>query len=288
MDEHDPQWQNFIISGENSVVKTWLRRGASGWRLDVADELPDDVLCLIRKAVKSEKEDAPIIGEVWENAVTKESYGEKRQYALGGALDSVMNYPFRTAVLGFLKGDIDACGLRDFLISQQSDYPPPLYGALMNLLGSHDVERLLTALGTDSDIKKMNRDEQLELELTADMEKKAVQLEKLAAAIQFTVPGVPCVYYGDEQGMQGGRDPFNRRFFQKHNIELHKYYVNLSKLRNTSDVLKCGDMKVRAINTDMIEIVRYVNKTALTLTIDRAVPSVRFSPESGIYELLNF
>lgn len=101
MNEEDASWQDYIIRAENSIVKLWLRRGSSGWRLDVADELPDDVLALIRDAAKAEKPDCAIIGEVWEDAVLKVSYGHRRNYALGYALDSVMNYPFRSAVISF-------------------------------------------------------------------------------------------------------------------------------------------------------------------------------------------
>lgn len=83
VNEEDASWQDYIIRAENSIVKLWLRRGSSGWRLDVADELPDDVLALIRDAAKAEKPDCAIIGEVWEDAVLKVSYGHRRNYALG-------------------------------------------------------------------------------------------------------------------------------------------------------------------------------------------------------------
>ena len=125
MNEQNPKWQDDIVTGDRSIVKHWLRHGAAGWRLDVADELPDAILALIRNAAKSVKPDAPIIGEVWEDAVTKESYGSRRNYALGYSLDSVMNYPLRSAVLSFMHGWSDAYGLRDFLISQQMNYPKP-------------------------------------------------------------------------------------------------------------------------------------------------------------------
>ena len=228
VDECNPAWQEKIITGEESVVRQWLRRGASGWRLDVADELPDSVLRLIRLAAKEEKADAPIVGEVWEDAVIKESYGGRRDYALGNSLDSVMNYPFRTAVLDFLHFRCDARTLRDFLRAQRMNYPEPMYYALMNLLGSHDVERLKSALATDVYIKSLPREEQLKLRFSPEALQKAVRLEKLGAALQFSLPGVPSIYYGDEQGMEGVGDPFNRAPFREGDEELHEYYVNLS------------------------------------------------------------
>ena len=96
-------------------------------------------------AAKAEKSDSVIIGEVWEDAVTKNSYGKMRNYALGYSLDSVMNYPFRSAVIDFALGKKTAFELRDFLLGQYHNYPQPMYRCLMNLLGSHDVERLHTA-----------------------------------------------------------------------------------------------------------------------------------------------
>ena len=145
------------------MVKTWLRRGASAWRLDVADELPDEVLSLIRKSAKEVKRDAVVLGEVWEDAVLKESYGSRRNYALGYSLDSVMNYPLRLAILDFAQQRSSAYALRDFLMEQQLHYPTPLYYSLMNLLGSHDVERLRSALATDVWIKSLSREDQLRL-----------------------------------------------------------------------------------------------------------------------------
>lgn len=258
--ETDPTWQDYVVTGEKSVVKTWLRRGASGWRLDVADELPDDVLALIRKSAKAEKNDALIIGEVWEDAVTKISYGSRRSYALGRSLDSVMNYPLRSEVLDFIHRRISAYELRDFFISQQMNYPKPFYYSLMNLLGSHDTDRLRSALATDTVIRSLSREEQLKIDFTQDSLEEAVEKEKLCAAIQFSLPGVPSIYYGDEQGMCGVCDPFNRLPFREENEELHENYVNLSKLRNSTDVLSTGEAVYMAASSEVVMILRYVNR----------------------------
>jgi len=259
VEETNPKWQDYVVTGEKSVVKTWLRRGAAGWRLDVADELPDDVLALIRKSAKAEKSDALIIGEVWEDAVTKVSYGGRRNYALGKSLDSVMNYPLRTALLDFMHRRISAYELRDFFISQQMNYPKPFYYSLMNLLGSHDTDRLRSALATDTVIRSLPREEQLKIKFTPEALRKAVEKEKLCAALQFSLPGVPSIYYGDEQGMCGVCDPFNRLPFREDNEELHKNYVNLSKLRNSADVLSTGEAEYMAASSDVVMVLRYVN-----------------------------
>ena len=257
VDECEPSWQEKIVTGEDSVVRQWLRRGASGWRLDVADELPDSVLQLIRRAAKEEKPDAPIIGEVWEDAVVKESYGGRRNYALGYSLDSVMNYPFRSAALDFAHGRIDARALRDFLRAQRMNYPEPMYYCLMNLLGSHDMERLKTALATDITVKSLPRAEQLKLRFDEASLERALRLEKLCAALQFSIPGVPSVYYGDEQGMEGVGDPFNRMPFREGDRELHEYYVNVSALRGSDAIFAEGEAEFLALSADALAVVRF-------------------------------
>ena len=259
VNETQPSWQHFVISGDDSVVKTWLRRGASGWRLDVADELPDETLSLIRRAAKEEKPDALILGEVWEDAVIKESYGRRRNYALGCSLDSVMNYPFRDAALAFARGQTDAYALRDFLIGQQMNYPKPLYYSLMNLLGSHDVDRIRTALCTGVNIRSLSREEQVRLSFTDAQLAAAVETEKLCALLQFAIPGVPSIYYGDEQGMCGVCDPFNRQPFKEGVRELHDFYARLAAKRRGADALSTGEAVFMAASADVLMVLRYIN-----------------------------
>lgn len=259
VDEQNPKWQQDIVTGEDSVVKLWLRHGAAGWRLDVADELPDGVLALIRKAAKAVKPDAPIIGEVWEDAVIKESYGARRKYALGSSLDSVMNYPLRSAVLDFVHGRSDAYGLREFFTGQQMNYPKPMYYSLMNLLGSHDVDRLRTALATPVHLRSLSREDQVKMEFSQEDLDKALVLERLCAVLQFAIPGVPSIYYGDEQGMCGVNDPFNRQPFKEGDRSLHDHYAKLAKLRNESAVLSTGEAEFMAVNKDVLLILRYIS-----------------------------
>ena len=258
VEEHNPAWQQEIITGADSVVKLWLKRGASGWRLDVADELPDDVLSLIRTAVKQTKADAPIVGEVWEDAVIKESYGERRNYALGNSLDSVMNYPLRTAVLDFVHGRMDAYALRDFLIGQQMNYPKPFYYSLMNLLGTHDVARIRNCLAVPDDLRAMSREEQLAVEFPPEAMDEALGLERMCAALLFSLPGVPSIYYGDEQGMAGVGDPFNRLPFREGNQELHDAYAALCAQRNAAPALSTGHAAFLADGLDVLMVLRYV------------------------------
>ncbi len=270
VNEQNAQWQDYIIAGEDSIVRRWLRLGASGWRIDVADELPDEVLSLIRDASKAEKPDSVIIGEVWEDAVTKTSYGKMRNYALGYSLDSVMNYPFRSAVIDFALNRKTAFELRDFLLGQYHNYPQPMYRCLMNLLGSHDVERLHTALAFDYDVKTLDRNQQAELTLTDEQALRATRLQRLCAAIQYCVPGVPCLYYGDEECLDGGRDPFNRKPFEPSNSGLHNFYVSLGKIRSTSPALTGGSMQILTPSADVIVILRQAENEKIFCVINRS------------------
>ncbi len=268
--ELDPSWQEFIISGGNSIVRKWLRLGARGWRLDVADELPDEVLSLIRSAAKAEKPDSVIIGEVWEDAVIKESYGKRRNYALGYSLDSVMNYPFRKAVIDFVLGNCSSFELRDFLLSQQANYPAPMYRSLMNLLGSHDVERLHTALAFDFDVNSIDRNAQAKLALTDEQAERATKLQMLCAAIQYCVPGVPCLYYGDEECLDGARDPFNRAAFEPSEVGLHKFYARLADTRNSHFPLTDGTMEISTPSPDVMIITRSSESEKIACVINRS------------------
>ena len=278
VDEHNSDWQNYIITGKDSVLKTWMRRGASGWRLDVADEIPDDVLALMRKAVKDESPDSPIIGEVWEDCITKTGPEGERNYALGYSLDSVMNYPLRWAVLDFLHGRKNAYQLADFLTVQKVNYPKPLYYSLMNSLTTHDLDRIRTALATDVTLRNLSREEQLNVKISSRALKKAIKLEKLAAVIQFAVPGVPCIYYGDEQGMTGVCDPFNRLPFKEDEEDtgLHNYYSDLAGLRNRLSSLQDGNAEFCALSDDVISILRYNDSGAVLAIINRGDKSATY------------
>lgn len=286
VNEEDPTWQDYIIRSDDSIVKLWPRRGASGWRLDVADELPDDVLALIRDSAKAEKPDCVIIGEVWEDAVLKISYGHRRNYALGYSLDSVMNYPFRSTVISFARGESDAFALRDFLRSQQHNYPKPMYTALMNLLSSHDVERLHSALGADCALKTLSRERQAAFSLTAEQSERADRLQMLCAVLQYCAPGVPCLYYGDEESLDGAGDPFNRAPFEPTGAGLHNFYMRLGEIRNGSEALMCGDAEFSAASPDVLIIRRCCGNDRIACVINRGdtefrMLGSRFAPLLG-------
>ncbi len=270
VDELDGKWQEFIISGRHSVVKSWLRRGAAGWRLDVADELPDEVIELIRDASKETEPDSLILGEVWEDATTKQSYGQNRRYALGTALDSVMNYPLKNALIDFALCRIDAPELKKFLLGQKLNYPAPMYNVLMNLLGSHDTARVRSVLGLGLDGGGMEREQQAGISLNKEQNAHAAALQRLCATVVFALPGMPAVYYGDEQGMQGLRDPFCRAPFTRSEPETEEFYRGLSFLRKENSTLKTGDVAFASPDEDVIAILRFDRKGTFLCCANRS------------------
>ena len=253
-------YQNFMFNRTDGIVPRWIHAGACGWRLDVADELPMDFLRKLRKAAKSARRDAVVLGEVWEDASNKIAYGEMRCYCTGDTLDSVMNYPLRTAILDFVSGKTDAQALVRLIRHQEEVYPAQFRYALMNLLGSHDRARVLNAL-VDREGQGLSKHEQNQLRLTPDEYDLAVRRYKAALSILCALPGCPTVYYGDEAGMTGGPDPFCRRAYPwgHEDAELQAFVQAKLNHRKHSHVLRYGYCTVQAPDAQTITIRRYLN-----------------------------
>ncbi|MFI3325031.1 MAG: glycoside hydrolase family 13 protein [Clostridia bacterium] len=254
--EDNPEYINYIC-GEKGVVRNWIDKGASGWRLDVADELPDIILDEIYKSTKKENPQAIVMGEVWEDASSKMAYGVRRRYLLGKQMDTVMNYPFANAIFRFLNGDHASQAMEEIELIVEN-YPPQCLKLLMNHIGTHDTERALTVLGAQP-LYGRDRKWQSEQNLSGQAYEKAVLKLKLASFLQYFLPGVPCIYYGDEAGLQGYRDPFNRGCYPwgSENTELVKWYQNLGKLRKSLDILKTSSMKNTYSHRDLMCFERF-------------------------------
>ncbi len=254
INETEPTYIDYILKNEDAIIKKWLRLGASGWRLDVADELPDEFIKILRTEAKSEKPDALVIGEVWEDASNKVSYSRQREYLYGNELDSVMNYPFKDGVLDFLTEIITAEAFARKMLSIMENYPKEALYTTMNLIGTHDTARIKTLLGGQYIDEAMSQEEKQNYRLSAQNETTAIKRLKLAVFIQMTFVGVPCIYYGDEIGMQGLRDPFNRRPYTWRcvDVELLDWYKSAAKLRNETDCLRTGDFEVLYAKDDVL------------------------------------
>ena len=238
----DPAFVEYIITGEDSVVANWLKLGADGFRLDVVDELPDQFVYLLKKRVRAIKPDALLIGEVWEDASNKIAYDTRRRYFVDGELDSVMNYPFRTAILSYLRGWDDGRNLANTVMTIAENYPPQVVACNMNLLGTHDTPRILTALVDDFE---GSREEQAQRRLSRNQYDLAMERLLVASFLQYCLPGSPSLYYADEAGMEGHKDPFNRRTYPwgREDVHLLGHFRRLGQLRKEQPCLRLGDVR---------------------------------------------
>lgn len=237
-----------LVFGKNGVVEKWQKLGADGWRLDVVDELPIDFVNLLIKKIKSVNKDALVIGEVWEDASTKVSYGELRPYLLGDQLDGTMNYPFMNAIIAYVR-DGDEKFFKDTVQSILENYPKETVYCLMNSLGTHDTVRIINAL---SDVRAhgWSKTHKLGYKLPDSEYEKAKKKLHLASVLQFTLPGIPSIFYGDEAGLQGFDDPINRRPYPwgSEDKEILAHYKKLGRIRRENRAVFSGGFNMRDEN----------------------------------------
>ena len=241
VEENQASYRDFIIRSEDSVVRHWLRCGADGWRLDVADELPDDFIAELRQAMDAEKPDCLLLGEVWEDGSNKIAYDRRRKYLLGRETHGLMNYPFRTAALDWLCGG-DAAAFRESMEQLRENYPSPAFYSAMNFLSTHATPRILTLLGGEP--TPADKAERAAAQLSPAGRELARRRLMLGALLLYTFPGSPTVYYGDEAGMEGYEDPLNRRTFPwgQEDEGLLRWYRRLGQLRGDRPSLQQGDI----------------------------------------------
>lgn len=237
-----------LVFGKNGVVEKWQKLGADGWRLDVVDELPIDFVNLLIKKIKLVNKDALVIGEVWEDASTKVSYGELRPYLLGDQLDGTMNYPFMNAIIAYVR-DGDEKFFKDTVQSILENYPKETVYCLMNSLGTHDTVRIINAL---SDVRAhgWSKTHKLGYKLPDSEYEKAKKKLYLASVLQFTLPGIPSIFYGDEAGLQGFDDPINRRPYPwgSEDKEILAHYKKLGRIRRENRAVFSGGFNMRDEN----------------------------------------
>ena len=263
INETSKEYREFIF-GKDGVLKKWLTFGIGGYRLDVADELPDFFLKELRASVKESDENAIIIGEVWEDASNKIAYSQRREYLQGYELDSVMNYPLKDSIIRYIQtgnaGELLHC-IRVLI----NHYPKQTLDCLMNILGTHDTARILTVLGG---IYCNNKEEMAKENayLTPENKEKTIEKLKMAVVLQYTLPGVPCIYYGDENGAEGHIDPFCRRCFDwEHlNQDLIGFYKNLGIIRKENqEIFKDGNFKDLYLDNGLFYFKREKDKKSI-------------------------
>jgi glycosidase len=259
VEELDPSYFNYIVKDYNSIIKKWMRLGASGWRLDVADELPDEFIQEIKKGMNEVNKDNVLIGEVWEDASNKLSYSQKRKYFYGKELDSVTNYPLRENLINFVKGYIKSDKFSKRIMTLYENYPRENFYSNMNIIGTHDTERILSSLD------------------------RRIELLKIIVALQMTLPGVPLIYYGDEAGLEGGKDPYNRKAYpwNRENREILNFYERIIKIRNKEDSLRKGNFKIYDTDGDVCVFERGFND-------EKIIVVVNISNENRLIKNINF
>ena len=269
MDKSNESYIRYIIDDEDSVLAHWLRLGADGFRLDVVDELPDAFVERLRRRLRELNPEAILIGEVWEDASNKIAYNVRRRYFTGRQLDSVMNYPWQKAILRYVRGEDGGEALGERIMTIAENYPPDVLSAVMNILSTHDTARALTALIDPTDADRAELAKRHMDELTRE---RALQLLRMAAFLQFTLPGAPCIYYGDEAGMDGYRDPFNRRCFPwgQENEPLQAFYASLARLKKESPALRRGDVTVVEAGNGRLLFLRKVAGQTLAVCCNRS------------------
>jgi len=237
--------------------------------LDVVDELPDGFVKPLKDRMREIKPDALLIGEVWEDASNKRAYGVSRRYFVDAELDSTMHYPWRKAILDFVLGHDDGKALGESIMSIAENYPPQVLKCVMNLLSTHDTPRILTLLGDDFEGSK---DEKAERYLSEEAYATAVERLRLAAFLQFTLPGMASIYYGDEAGAEGFDDPFCRRYYPwgREDTELRDYFAHLARLKNNTYALKEGSVWVERAGDGVLIFKRPTQSETAWICVNRS------------------
>ncbi len=240
VDEMCPGFVDYIISSSESVISHWMKKGADGFRLDVADELPDEFIKLLRKRVKEIKKESFVIGEVWEDASNKISYGVRRKYFTHSELDSVMNYVYKNAIIDYVTKRKNGIEFEREIMTIAENYPPGCLHSLMNSLSTHDTSRIITAL-SDAD-ESMTKEEKSTFKMDKKMRARAKDSLYVAVFLQYFLPGTACIYYGDEIGMEGFGDPFSRGYFRwdETNNEICEFFREMGKIKNSHSALQKG------------------------------------------------
>ena len=264
-----PDFIRYIITDEDSVVAHWMKLGADGFRLDVADELPDEFIRMIHDRIREINPEALLMGEVWEDASNKTAYNHRRRYFTNAELDSIMNYPFRTAILNFMRGRDDGRGFKETIMSIVENYPSQVVACNMNLLGTHDTPRILTALVDDFD---GSREEKARRRLSRNQLEVARDRLMMASFLQYTLPGCPSLYYADETCMEGYKDPFNRRTYPwgREDTEILGHFRCLGKLRTQNIALRLGDIRFTVASDRHLAYTRSAQGQALSIYVNRS------------------
>ena len=237
-------YMDYIIKNDESIIKKWMNLGCSGWRLNVIDELPDEFIEAIRTRMQEIDENTVLLGDIWDDASNKVSYSKRRKYLQGKEVHAVTNYPLREYLINFTKGYITSDIFKQKIMSLYENYPRESFYGNINVIGTNDTERILTVLDGN------------------------IELLRLIVVIQFTLPGVPLIYYGDETALKGGKEPDNRKSYPwgKEDKDLSDFYNKIVNIRNSEDGLKKGDLIIHETDPEVFVFERnYENEKVIVL-----------------------
>lgn len=285
-DGSNKEWQNYIY-GEGGIIDLWFSLGIDGLRLDVADELSDEFIEGIRTAVKRNKKDGFIIGEVWKNPMRM-----NRNYISGGkGMDTVMNYTLIDALIRYFKYE-DVHKLRDVINQLKTEYPIDTLNSLMNFTSTHDITRAINIFGTHEFrysgewAWNLNNESDLEwqknYQLSFEEYQRGKEIYKAYLYVLTFFPGILSIFYGDEVGLQGMGNLANRRPFPWHNIDkdLLKFFQSLGEIRQKEQFLEEADLEIIEINNEYIMFKRHTLTESILIAVNRSNGKIKiFLPE---------
>ena len=246
-----------------------------GLRLDVADELPNETLRKIFEVSQKNRKKVVIIGEVWEDASNKTNYGHRMEYFLGSELTSVMNYPVKEAILAYVRyggeywsGNLSKTLTEIFI----ENYPKEIAYSVMNFLSSHDTVRAITKLaGPEVD----NHDKAWQNShdnLSREEYKLGRERLMISYLMIYFLPGVPSIFYGDEVGLSGQKDPFCRKCYpwNRRDKKLLRFFKQLGKMRKQNKTFFGeADFEVIRVSDEICVLERRTENKKLVLIINR-------------------
>lgn len=275
------------FTGKGGVIEKYAKMGIAGFRLDVADELSDSFIEDIKQTLSENQPQSLLYGEVWEDASNKIAYGTRKRYYLGKELDGVMNYPLRTALLRYVR-EKKTDGLYYVFNEVYKNTPKRILDMQMNLLGTHDTERILTLLGGES-AEGHSNEELARMRMSEKERARAIKLLKMLYTVIATLPGLPMVYYGDEVGLEGYKDPFNRMPYPygKEDMRLLRHYQTIGELRKKQSVYKNGDFQLLHLCESILAFARRTRTNSYITVMNQGITPLHISFEQEAGELLN-
>ena len=297
-DGTNKDWQDYIY-GKNGIIDLWFSLGIDGLRLDVADELTDEFIEGIRRAVKRNKQDGLILGEVWKNPMRMyRGYLES-----GKGMDTVMNYPLVNALIRYYKyGEYNL--LSNTINEILTEYPQETINSLMNFTSTHDISRAINIFSTNEfqyhgewawDLNNPDREYQKDYQINYQDYQLGKKIYQSYLYSLCFLPGILSIFYGDEIGMEGLGNLANRRPFtwDKIDNDILETVKKIGYIRGREKFLENADLEINDINDKYMSFIRKSNQEQALVYLSRTKDKVginipkEFSNEKVFYYFTN-